>query len=79
MKASEVRVSHWARTMWNEGPKDGVIVGKDNDLKRADIYFLHTGEVTTVDYYQILDIGNRLDMLQSGLPGMQEILEHCGT
>ena len=78
MKQTDIKTGHFCRTIWNDGARDGLIVGKGDNVPNdsLQVYFPDEKQVETVEYYQVIEVGNKLQdliYLESGLSGMKEV------
>ena len=72
MRKRDIKCGYWCRTIWNTGPRDGLIV----ELDSLGVYFPDSNRVESVWFSQVIEIGNKLQdivYLDSGLSGMAEL------
>ncbi len=78
MRKRDIKCGHWCRTVWNDGARDGLIVGQGENvpLDELQVYFPDSNQVESVDFDQVIEIGNELQDIvysESGLSGMAEL------
>ena len=69
-------IGRWVRTMWtNSSPLDGIIVSLSNNKRSFRLFSPENKNVVDVETYQILDLGNYVEYINTGLPGYDLLKE----
>ncbi len=68
MEEKDIKIGYWCKAKRSRGIRDGLIVGiKWFDKERAQIYFPGSELVESVNFDQVIKVGNKLQDSESGL------------